>query len=95
LTLNPACSLQQAVEHLKSVRGIGEWTAQYIALRALRFPDAFPAGDLGLQKAAATEDTPNGRMTEKQLQARAASWSPWRGYAALALWNSLSNKATA
>ncbi|HSY29394.1 MAG TPA: DNA-3-methyladenine glycosylase 2, partial [Burkholderiaceae bacterium] len=95
LNLNPACSLQQAVEQLKSVRGIGEWTAQYIALRALRFPDAFPAGDLGLQKAAATADTPNGRMTEKQLLARAANWSPWRGYAALVLWNSLSNKATA
>lgn len=95
LNLSPACSLQQAVEQLKSVRGIGEWTAQYIALRALRFPDAFPAGDLGLQKAAATDDAHNGRMTEKQLLARAANWSPWRGYAALVLWNSLSNKVTA
>jgi AraC family transcriptional regulator of adaptative response / DNA-3-methyladenine glycosylase II len=95
LNLNPACSLQQAVAQLKSVRGVGEWTAQYIALRALRFPDAFPAGDLGLQKAAATVDTPKGRMTEKQLLARAADWSPWRGYAVLVLWNSLSNKATA
>jgi AraC family transcriptional regulator, regulatory protein of adaptative response / DNA-3-methyladenine glycosylase II len=65
------------------VRGIGDWTAHYIALRALRFPDAFPAGDLGLQKAAAET---SGRLTEKQLVARAAGWSPWRGYAALALW---------
>ncbi|MDR3482121.1 MAG: AlkA N-terminal domain-containing protein [Burkholderiaceae bacterium] len=95
MNLNPACNLQQAVEQLKSVRGIGEWTAQYIALRALRFPDAFPAGDLGLQKAAADTTAPNGRLTEKQLLARAADWSPWRGYAALLLWNSLSNKVTA
>lgn len=94
LNMSPAISLQQAVEQLKSVRGIGEWTAQYIALRALRFPDAFPAGDLGLQKAAATEETPNGRMTEKQLLERAVDWSPWRGYAALVLWNSLNNKVT-
>lgn len=93
LNLNPACSLQQAIDQMKSVRGIGEWTAQYVALRALRFPDAFPAGDLGLQKAAATSETPGGRMTEKQLLARAANWSPWRGYAALLLWNSLSNNA--
>jgi AraC family transcriptional regulator of adaptative response / DNA-3-methyladenine glycosylase II len=93
LNVNPACSLQQAVEHLKGVRGIGEWTAQYIAMRALRFPDAFPAGDLGLQKAAANTDTPGGRMTEKQLLARAATWAPWRGYAALVLWNSLSKQA--
>jgi AraC family transcriptional regulator of adaptative response / DNA-3-methyladenine glycosylase II len=64
-------------------------------LRALRFPDAFPAGDLGLQKAAADATAPNGRLTEKQLLARAADWSPWRGYAALLLWNSLSNKVTA
>jgi AraC family transcriptional regulator of adaptative response / DNA-3-methyladenine glycosylase II len=94
LNLSPACSLQQAVEHLKGVRGIGEWTAQYIAMRALRFPDAFPAGDLGLQKAAATAETPGGRMSEKQLLARAADWSPWRGYAALVLWNSLHNQTS-
>jgi AraC family transcriptional regulator, regulatory protein of adaptative response / DNA-3-methyladenine glycosylase II len=79
----PGLALPEVVERLKSVRGIGDWTAHYIALRALRYPDAFPAGDLGLQKAAATD---GGRLTEKQLAARAAAWSPWRGYAALALW---------
>jgi AraC family transcriptional regulator of adaptative response / DNA-3-methyladenine glycosylase II len=77
---------------LRTVRGIGEWTAQYVALRALRFPDAFPAGDLGLQKAAAADAS--GRLTEKQLLARVANWSPWRGYGALLLWNSLSRGAT-
>ncbi|HEY0845295.1 MAG TPA: AlkA N-terminal domain-containing protein [Noviherbaspirillum sp.] len=83
LQMPPGLSLDDAVSRLKSVRGIGDWTAHYIALRALRFPDAFPAGDLGLQKAAAGQA---GRLTEKQLIARAAQWAPWRGYAALALW---------
>ncbi|WP_238482402.1 DNA-3-methyladenine glycosylase 2 family protein [Noviherbaspirillum aridicola] len=83
LQLRPGASLEQAVARLKSVPGIGEWTAQYIAMRALRFPDAFPAGDLGLQKQAAPG---GGRLTEKQLAARAHAWSPWRAYAALALW---------
>jgi AraC family transcriptional regulator of adaptative response / DNA-3-methyladenine glycosylase II len=80
--------LNEVITHLKTVRGIGEWTAQYIAMRALRFTDAFPAGDLGLQKAAIELDS-GARLTEKQLWLRAANWSPWRGYAALLLWHSL------
>jgi AraC family transcriptional regulator, regulatory protein of adaptative response / DNA-3-methyladenine glycosylase II len=87
LQMPPGTTLEEAVVRLKSVRGIGDWTAHYIALRALRFPDAFPAGDLGLQKAAAED---GGRLSEKQLLARAAGWSPWRGYAALALWMGMS-----
>lgn len=83
LDLPPGMPLDEAIAKLKSVRGIGDWTAHYIALRALRFPDAFPAGDLGLQKAAVGEE---GRLTERQLAARAEQWAPWRGYAALALW---------
>ncbi|CAN5219273.1 DNA-3-methyladenine glycosylase 2 [soil metagenome] len=86
LDLKPGTSLHEAVAHLRTISGIGEWTAQYIALRALRYPDAFPAGDLGLQKAAAESDDSGARLTEKQLIARAASWAPWRGYAALLLW---------
>jgi AraC family transcriptional regulator of adaptative response / DNA-3-methyladenine glycosylase II len=80
--MRPGTGLDEAISRLKTVRGIGDWTAHYIALRALRYPDAFPAGDLGLQKA--VEE--NARLTEKQLAARAAVWSPWRGYAALILW---------
>lgn len=83
LQMRPGIALEEAIARLKSVRGVGDWTAHYIALRALRFPDAFPAGDLGLQKAAAEEGA---RLTEKQLAARAGAWSPWRGYAALVLW---------
>ena len=83
LQFKPNESLETTLAQLQSVRGIGSWSAHYIALRALRFPDAFPAGDLGLQKFAA----PNGqRLTEKALLQRAANWSPWRAYAAIALW---------
>lgn len=93
LTSAPGASLEQAVAQLKTVRGIGEWTAQYIALRALRFPDAFPAGDLGLQKAAAVDmKNSTGRISEAQLSERAKSLSPWRGYAALLLWQSLQHQ---
>jgi AraC family transcriptional regulator of adaptative response / DNA-3-methyladenine glycosylase II len=87
LVFAPGTSLADAVARLKSVPGIGEWTAQYIALRGLRFPDAFPAGDLGLQKAASGIE--GGRLEEAQLLARAAAWAPWRGYAALLLWHGL------
>jgi AraC family transcriptional regulator of adaptative response / DNA-3-methyladenine glycosylase II len=90
LEITPGASLEQAVAQLKSVRGIGEWTAQYIALRALRFPDAFPAGDLGLQKAAV--ENGEDKISEAQLLNRAKTWAPWRGYAALLLWESLKGK---
>jgi DNA-3-methyladenine glycosylase II len=62
--------------------GIGDWTAQYIALRSGQDADAFPAADLGLLRGA----DPNGRMTPAQLRRRAEAWRPWRGYAALCLW---------
>ncbi|MBC3883655.1 DNA-3-methyladenine glycosylase 2 family protein [Undibacterium griseum] len=88
--LAPGSTLEQVLAKLKAIRGVGEWTAQYIAMRALRFPDAFPAGDLGLQKAAAALHPGHPRCTEKQLLARAGDWSPWRSYAALWLWQSLS-----
>lgn len=87
LDMPPGASLEDCVADLKKLPGIGEWTAQYIAMRALRFPNAFPAGDLGLQKAAA--QAPEERCSEKQLFARSLAWSPWRSYAALLLWESL------
>ena len=70
-----------------SIRGIGEWTAQYVAMRALKHPDAFPAADLGLQKALSGQ----GRVTAATLLSRAESWRPWRAYAAMLLWSSLTN----
>lgn len=73
------------VDALKAIRGVGDWTAQYIAMRALKNPDAFPASDLGLLKAIEFPD----RMTPKELMTRAEDWRPWRAYAALLLWSSL------
>ena len=72
-------------EALMSIRGIGEWTAQYSAMRALKYPDAFPASDLGLLKA--VDDA--GTVSPAELKCRAESWRPWRAYAALLLWSSL------
>ena len=77
-----AMTPEETVRRLKALPGIGDWTAQYIALRALGAPDAFPAGDLVLRKIAGS-GTP---VTEKALLERAARWRPWRGYAAMALW---------
>ena len=83
--LRPFETLDATVEKLSRLPGIGPWTAQYIALRALREPDAFPASDLGLLRAAATEA---GRPSPASLLARAEVWRPWRAYAALHLWMS-------
>jgi AraC family transcriptional regulator of adaptative response / DNA-3-methyladenine glycosylase II len=75
---------QQAVEQLKEHPGIGEWTAQYVAMRLLHWPDAFPESDLGLLKAAHVS-------TPRELRKIAETWRPWRAYAAMYLWKSLSD----
>jgi AraC family transcriptional regulator of adaptative response / DNA-3-methyladenine glycosylase II len=85
LRFAPGISLRDVVARLETVPGIGAWTAQYIALRGLRFPDAFPAGDLGLQKAAS--GTAGERLDARSLLSRASAWAPWRGYAAMLLWH--------
>lgn len=71
------------VERSLQIPGIGPWTAQYIALRALNDPDAFPDADLILLRAAATPGT---TITPKQLQERSQAWRPWRAYAVMLLW---------
>ncbi|TRX55723.1 DNA-3-methyladenine glycosylase 2 family protein [Thalassomonas sp. M1454] len=79
-------------QKLCQVKGIGPWTANYLAMRGLGLPDAFPAADLGIIKALAknknTEDEQ--RPTTKEILSRAESWRPWRAYAAIYLWYSLS-----
>jgi AraC family transcriptional regulator of adaptative response / DNA-3-methyladenine glycosylase II len=72
-------------ESLTSIRGIGDWTAEYVAMRVLKNPDAFPASDLGLLSAIRHPD----RVTPKELSKRAENWRPWRAYAAMLLWGSL------
>jgi AraC family transcriptional regulator of adaptative response / DNA-3-methyladenine glycosylase II len=86
--LEPGCEPETAIQRLMACPGIGPWTAQYIALRALRWPDAFPSGDLGLAKAF-------GEPSARALNAAAESWRPWRAYAAMYLWESLHGKERA
>jgi AraC family transcriptional regulator of adaptative response / DNA-3-methyladenine glycosylase II len=80
----PFGTLEEAIARLRSIRGVGEWTAQYIALRALREPDAFPASDIGLLRGAANGS--GQRPTPSMLLQRAEPWRPWRAYAAQHLW---------
>jgi AraC family transcriptional regulator of adaptative response / DNA-3-methyladenine glycosylase II len=79
-------SLAKCVTQLRALPGIGEWTAQYIAMRELREPDAFPAGDVGLLRA--MTDVTGRTPTSRELLAMAERWRPWRAYAAQHLWAS-------
>jgi AraC family transcriptional regulator of adaptative response / DNA-3-methyladenine glycosylase II len=76
---------------LTSIRGIGEWTAQYVSMRVLKYPDAFPSSDLGLLKAYDALVGGSGRSTPQALWQKAEAWRPWRAYAALLLWSLLSS----
>jgi AraC family transcriptional regulator of adaptative response / DNA-3-methyladenine glycosylase II len=81
-----ACTtIEESIAKLRSIRGIGEWTAQYIALRAMREPDAFPATDIGILRGAALLE--GVLPTPAQLLSRAEAWRPWRAYAAQHLWS--------
>jgi AraC family transcriptional regulator, regulatory protein of adaptative response / DNA-3-methyladenine glycosylase II len=80
----PLATLDATIDRLCAIRGIGDWTAHYIALRAAREPDAFPASDVGLLRGATGRR--GVRPTPAELAARAERWRPWRGYAAQHLW---------
>jgi AraC family transcriptional regulator of adaptative response / DNA-3-methyladenine glycosylase II len=80
----PLGGIEETVASLKEIRGIGDWTAQYIALRAVREPDAFPVTDLGLLRGAASIQ--GIAVSPETLLRRAESWRPWRAYAAQHLW---------
>jgi AraC family transcriptional regulator, regulatory protein of adaptative response / DNA-3-methyladenine glycosylase II len=87
-----AATLEESVARLRSIPGIGEWTAQYIALRGLHHPDAFPASDIGILRNAeqvlGMRLSPAGtHLSPAQLLARSEQWRPWRGYAAQHLWS--------
>jgi AraC family transcriptional regulator of adaptative response / DNA-3-methyladenine glycosylase II len=83
---------QQPIESLLAtlceLPGIGPWTAQYIAMRALSWPDASLPGDMALRKAMSKLFN---TTTSRAAELRAQAWQPWRSYAALRLWNSLAN----
>ena len=82
IDLEPGSEPIAIIGRLMDLPGIGPWTAEYIAMRALRWPDAFPSGDLGLLKAARLK-------TARALEKSAEPWRPWRAYAAMHLWESL------
>ena len=80
----PFGTIEETIARLRAIPGIGEWTAQYIALRAIRETDAFPASDIGLLRGAAK--VYGAPATPASLLHRAESWRPWRAYAAQHLW---------
>lgn len=80
--LEPQRHPEAMIERLLQLPGIGDWTAQYLAMRALAWPDAFPGGDLALRRALGNPGT-------RAAREAAERWRPWRSYAAMHLWHSL------
>ena len=87
LSLEPGGSITDKLTQLQALPGIGEWTAQYIAMRALARPDAFPHTDLGIKKAL-------GQPAPQAILTHAERWQPWRAYAVMHLWRSLETNHT-
>jgi AraC family transcriptional regulator of adaptative response / DNA-3-methyladenine glycosylase II len=83
LALDASQGLDEAVDRLCVIPGLGEWTAHYIAMRALGEPDAFPATDLGLRRALGNGAGP---LPATEVARLAEAWRPWRAYAAMYLW---------
>ncbi|MDE2628712.1 MAG: helix-turn-helix domain-containing protein [Burkholderiales bacterium] len=86
LLLMPRARVEPLIERLCALPGIGTWTAHYIAMRALGWPDAFPPNDVAVRKAMTQLFD---RTTQREAEAQAQAWQPWRAYAVLRLWNSL------
>src|SRR6267142_1856732 len=85
LVLVPNADIEVTLDALRALPGIGEWTAQYIAMRALSWPDAFPHTDLGVMKAL-------GETAARRVLAAGEAWRPWRAYAVMHLWQSLTKE---
>jgi AraC family transcriptional regulator of adaptative response / DNA-3-methyladenine glycosylase II len=82
LRLEPGASVDDTLATLVALPGIGDWTAQVIAMRALAWPDAWPVADIGLMNALGTRD-------RAELLAQAEPWRPWRAYAVMRLWQDI------
>ena len=96
LTLQRGVPLASTLDALRALPGVGEWTAQVIAMRALAWPDAWPAGDIGLMNALGSQDpkAPRNRAREAaHITALAEPWRPWRAYAVMRLWHHLETPA--
>ena len=86
ITLHRRAPLQATLDALKALPGIGDWSAQLIAMRALAWPDAWPASDIGLMNALGSRDIAH-------ITALAEAWRPWRAYAVMRLWHHLETTA--
>ena len=84
LQLHGGVDVRATMEALKALPGIGDWTAQYIAMRALRWPDAFPAGDVALHKTLGVQGLKN---PARLAEAASLAWKPWRSYAVIRTWS--------
>jgi AraC family transcriptional regulator, regulatory protein of adaptative response / DNA-3-methyladenine glycosylase II len=84
IELHDGAPLEATLEALRALPGIGEWTTQLVAMRALAWPDAWPAADIGLMNALGSRDP-------KQISAQAEAWRPWRAYAVMRLWQPMEN----
>ena len=85
ISLEAGINPEERIQQLMALPGIGAWTAHYLAMRVLRWPDAFPASDLGIRKALGTN-------SDKKVLELAEIWRPWRSYAAMHLWKNLEVK---
>jgi AraC family transcriptional regulator of adaptative response / DNA-3-methyladenine glycosylase II len=90
LALHAGADVPATIAALKELPGIGDWTAQYIAMRALRWPDAFPAGDVALHKALGVQQM---KQPAREAEAASQAWKPWRSYAVVRAWSALSQGA--
>ena len=84
LALHASADVPSTMDALQALPGIGPWTAHYVAMRALRWPDAFPAGDVALQKALGVRDAKHPAIDAEQAS---QAWRPWRSYAVLRAWS--------
>jgi AraC family transcriptional regulator, regulatory protein of adaptative response / DNA-3-methyladenine glycosylase II len=89
LNLNSPPQPLQVIEQLKTLSGIGDWTAHYIAMRALRWPDAFPAGDIALHNALDLRHESSPLKRARLAEAASQAWRPWRSYAVFRIWAGL------
>jgi AraC family transcriptional regulator of adaptative response / DNA-3-methyladenine glycosylase II len=89
LNLNSPPQPLQVIEQLKALPGIGDWTAQYIAMRALRWPDAFPAGDIALHNALGLRHESSPTRRAHMAETASQAWRPWRSYAVFRVWAGL------
>jgi AraC family transcriptional regulator of adaptative response / DNA-3-methyladenine glycosylase II len=91
LVLQAGVDIPGALAALQALPGIGPWTAHYIAMRALRWPDAFVAGDVALHKALGVQGSNNPKQAAAAAEAASQRWKPWRSYAVVRAWASLAS----